>query len=395
MKKTKTLFSILFLILLMIIFIPNNVYAASYEWYSDGSFEIADEEYIIPSTPHSISGFYENSAGIGYVWNEDNHPEMSQHTGSYSLLVIDQLFLKYDIPLMDSGDYQNLSLWVYRPYVDTDGWTAQPITVRMEVWYSNSYMEYFTSDTITDYSTWTQIVFDDALVDSDHYITQINLIRMSPYGDGGQIWDDLSLKASSENSQFTWYLTPTPVSITNQTATIFKGLDYTFWGTVGSGEDGTFQITTNGARGILGTSNIYDGLFNLTMPPHTTGLDADSSEWLNVSVTVSEPFWVYLHFTYLASESPTDESGSISDNAFANSLLSWVILGAVLIAPSFVIAGYGTSISPTLGLIGFMAGLTIMGGIALYIGLMDICLMFLIIIADMLIFFGLLKGRDG
>lgn len=77
---------------------------------------------------------------------------------------------------------------------------------------------------------------------------------------------------------------------------------------------------------------------------------------------------------------------------YSDELTYWVIIAIVLLMPSITIAGISAQISPSMGIIGFLGGLTIMGAISLNVGLINIWFMFVIIVVDILIILGLIKN---
>lgn len=381
------------------------------------SFGDSQDSIGIATVPWLINGMLPS----GYLYNElaeyFGYPPTEYNdfvdlmmafgrTDDYSCYIqtMDSLYITQYVNYLYSNEVEYIDAYVYSS-------SGVEVDIFCKVRYSDGSTDTKTKSYDAD-GSWTYVNFGRSWIESNKFITFVSfgidsnndLATFAVYDEGNGVvfFDDVGVwsEIPPDRVRFGYSLTPAPISKSSGSFRAYSGIQYVFNGYVYNLTDG--ELLSGSGEYIFDSSldsengTITNGIFSLQLSKRTYNIYTVE----NIAITIiyeDEVFIVSIEGCWYPSTSSGD-SGDI-DEALGNNMLNWVILGATLIAPSFVAAAYGASINPTMGLIGFMGGLTIMGGIDLAVGIITpsyIWIMFLIIIADALIFFGLFRyGRDG
>lgn len=257
-----------------------------------------------------------------------------------------------------------------------------------------------TSDTRTKYgisdgSTWDYINFGSSWIDSDKYV---RTVYFQPYTSGDIFYlDDVGIWSiyAQNIDRFEFTISPMAISITDVHFEVYKDTDYImscFLTNLTSGtknENGTWIFSDS-----FGIQNgtMTNGFFQIELDRRTGTQRRTENVTVYIETSVETLYFEITSYwnPIETGETPIDDSDEFGENAVTN----WLVLGVVLLVPSFMFAGMGASISPSMGIITFFSGLTLMGAISLSISLINIWFMLVIIIVDVIVILGLLRSNN-
>jgi len=122
------------------------------------------------------------------------------------------------------------------------------------------------------------------------------------------------------------------------------------------------------------------------------GLYTDESQYASFS---AEEQGSGIGSIYYSSEEEEEEENIITGDFLVNWFIYAVFLVVIPVAMTVYISNLGQQANPLLMLVTFLGSETLMSAISLSIGIIDIWFMLVIIIVDVLIILGLMKGRSG
>ena len=246
-------------------------------------------------------------------------------------------------------------------------------------------------------SSWIELNFGSSFISESKQIVDIEILVDGVESGDILYIDDIGLWASVsvDYTMFEFTVTPSADVKSSSGCFIRTGVTYLFNfylynSTMGLSYNGTFALVdatgyTNGTM-ILGT-------FDYMVTPRLY-IAEYTYEYFAITITTTDTVYSYsilVVFKNIEGGVPDDGITDID----ADFMTNWVVIAIVLLMPSLMFASIGASISPSMGIISFIGGLTIMGGISLTIHLINVWFMFAIIIVDILLIVGMLKGGSN
>ena len=242
-------------------------------------------------------------------------------------------------------------------------------------------------------STWEYVNFGKSFINSNKYINKISFDVYSYISDT-VYFDDVGLWASVEFDyiRFNYNLLPYPIAVSYTSFHAYQQVQYImscylYNASGGLSENGTYQFSDN--TGFT-TGDFEDGIFSYVLTKRVSTRNFE--EGITVTVILAEEV---INFQITATWQYVEADVDVPDvDVDSNLILNFFMYGIFFLAIPLTVSVYvGGATNPSLGITTFVGAETLMGAIGLSIGLIDVWFMIVIIIADVLLIFTMIRNR--
>jgi len=290
-----------------------------------------------------------------------------------------------DISLLDSNEVHFLDLYYY-----TEDSTDS--SLKAIIYYEDGSSDYKIKD-LTVNDTWTYINFGVSFIASDKFIKKVSFMvngcSDNIYVDDVGLWSKLEVGFS----RFEFSTIPASTQKTSTGCMLSTSVQYVmscylYNNTGGLSFNGTYVLTDSTGST---SGNMTNGYFSYTVTVRT--YTSDQIELFAIRIVTETNvynFVITIIFDYVPSGAG---DVSVTDDFLTNWFIYAIFLVVIPIAMTAYISNLGENASSVLMLVTFLGSETLMSAISLSIGLIDTWFMLVVIIVDVLIILGLMKGR--
>lgn len=365
-------------------------------YYDDVKFMVdtgdVQDEITIYTEPWYLAG----AVGSNYVGIVDDFGHNDNYSCRFSSYAYDNYKIIQDLDYFDAQYILFVSCYAYSAINASEA----VLGIECQIAYTDGTVDEKIKYLTNEVPAWEELNFGQSWIDDDKYIQSIRFKMCDDSSSQTIFIDDCSVWVSlgTGTSRFVWTTSPAPLEKTVSFANLYQDTIYTFYCTVynstgTANQNGTAIVTTLDGQE---TVTIYSGYFNFTVDARS-GI-GDVWEYIGIILQLGnglpydEALTVNIQIQWSKISSGTGGTGTGGvGNVTEDFLVNWTLIGILLLAPSLTFAGIGATINPTMGLLSFLGGLTIMGGICLSINVINIGFMFAIIVVDALVILGLLR----
>lgn len=298
------------------------------------------------------------------------------------------------IDFLDSDTIHYINLYIYGADVaDGEG-------IKIKLLYSDGSTDEKTVLATGDGSSWEELNFGKSWIDSDKYITLFYIYPVFDGEAGSFNIDDVGIWCSIPYgySKFQFTVSPQPIEKGSYDFDAYSQTTYTFTGYFYNVTDlslsinGTYQLSDSFG---LHTGTMTNGLFSLQLNQRTYTGSPYTLETLSVTIiTDDEIFNVDISaYWYPVSGGAGETVREVTGDFLTNWFIYAIFLLVIPLSITVYVGGQFNT-NPMLMLVTFLGSETLMTAISLSIGLVDLWFMLVVIIMDVLIILGLMKGRS-
>lgn len=362
------------------------------------SIEGADSqtELSTVSSPWYLAGV----VGSNYVGIVDDFGNTDNYSCRFSSYSYDNYKIIQDMDYFDAELIQYIECYAYSEVNASEA----VLGIQCQIAYTDGSVDEKEKFLTVETPSWELLNFGQAWIDDTKYIQSIRF-KLADDSMSQTIWIDdcaVYVEEGQGASRFTWTTSPEPQEKTTAFARLYQGTTYSIFCTVynatGTAEqNGTATYTT---REGSSTTDILLGEFNFTLSPRNA--IGDIFEYIGITMELGEGIpadevlvvTIQIQWEKAGSGTGGGDGGVGEDGLISSQFMtSFVIIGMVVLMPSLVLAGIGSTINASMGIISFIGGLTLMSSISLAINVVNEWFMFAVIIIDVLVILGLLRSN--